>query len=58
MPEGPMPEGPMPETVLAAPCPQCQELVYYPGWWCEGCQACACPDLLREADDEPDDDYG
>jgi hypothetical protein len=41
---------------LAAPCPHCDETVFQPGWWCETCGACAFPDLIRDCDEEPDDD--
>ena len=51
-------EAALAEGVQSAPCPCGASLVFAPGWWCEDCEACAFPDLLREADDEPDDDYG
>lgn len=31
------------------------DLVFAPGWWCEACGCCVFPDLLRDADCEPED---
>jgi hypothetical protein len=39
---------------LELPC-RCGERVYYPGWWCDDCAHCAFPELVRQADDEPED---
>jgi hypothetical protein len=53
----------------SATCPRCGGLIFAPGWWCDGCEACAFPTLLLDedrepngddepgGDDEPDDDY-
>jgi hypothetical protein len=44
---------------LSAACPQgCRDLIFAPGWWCDECGCCCFPDLVRDADDEPDDDFG
>jgi hypothetical protein len=43
-------------TSILCPCGGC--LVFGPGWWCDDCQLCICPDAFRDCDDEPDDDYG
>jgi hypothetical protein len=43
--------------------------VFGPGWWCENCNVCAFPDMILDADyepepietegdEEPDDDLG
>jgi hypothetical protein len=42
---------------LSAPCPCGCGLVFAPGWWCDVSGCCVFPDLVREADDEPDQDY-
>jgi hypothetical protein len=42
---------------LSATCPTGCGPIYYPGWWCDDCGACAFPDLLRSEDDEPDNDF-
>ena len=41
---------------LELPC-SCGQTVNYPGWWCDACGCCAFPDLVRDCDDEPDNDY-
>ncbi len=43
---------------LSTACPHGHALVFAPGWWCEECDCCCFPDLIRDADDEPDDDFG
>jgi hypothetical protein len=43
---------------LCAPCPHGHGLLFAPGWWCDDGGAVAFPDMLRDADDEPDADYG
>lgn len=40
---------------LSARCPCGHDLVFYPGWFCEDCDTCVFPDLVRDADDEPED---
>jgi hypothetical protein len=48
---------------LSAPCPKAGAcpmagpscLVFAPGWYCEERDLIVFPDLLRDADDEPDD---
>jgi hypothetical protein len=43
---------------LSAACPAGHlELVFAPGWWCEDCGCSVFPDLIRDADEEPDGDY-
>ena len=42
---------------LSAVCPCGHGLVFAPGWWCDDCGRCIFPDLIRDADDEPDNDY-
>lgn len=42
----------------STPCPCGHELVFAPGWFCDDCGRCVFPDLIRDADDEPDDDLG
>jgi hypothetical protein len=41
---------------LCTQCPHGHDLVFAPGWWCDDCAACVFPDLIRDADDEPDND--
>jgi hypothetical protein len=48
---------PLIDEPLSTPCPMAHALVFAPGWWCEDCGYCVFPDLVREADDEPDNDY-
>ncbi len=43
---------------LSTACPHGHDLVFAPGWCCDDCGACIFPDLLREADDEPDNNFG
>jgi len=40
---------------LSATCPQGHDLVFSPGWFCDGCNRCVFPDLVRDCDDEPED---
>jgi len=49
-------EAALAEGPLQLPC-GCGEAVNYPGWWWDGCCSCAYPDLVRDCDDEPDNDY-
>jgi hypothetical protein len=42
---------------LSTPCPHGHDLLFAPGWWCDDCGCCAFPEMLRDADDEPDNDY-
>jgi hypothetical protein len=46
------------EGPLSAPCPGGCGLVFAPGWWCDDCAACGFPDMVRDCDDELDNDYG
>ena len=32
-------------------------VIFAPGWWCEEVQLCVLRDLVRDCDDEPDNDY-
>ena len=41
--------------VCASAKPSC--VIFAPGWWCEETQLCVLPDLVRDCDDEPDNDY-
>jgi hypothetical protein len=43
---------------LSAACPYGHGLVFAPGWFCDECAAVVFTDMLRDADDEPDADYG
>ena len=49
-------------------CSHCLDPVFGPGWWCDNCKSCAFPDMILEADyepepieadgdEEPDDDF-
>jgi hypothetical protein len=49
-------EAALAEGALELPC-SCGKTVHYPGWWCDDCCCCAHPDLVRDCDDEPDNDY-
>jgi hypothetical protein len=42
------------DDVPSAPCPQGHGLVFAPGWWCEACDRCVYPELVRDCDDEPE----
>jgi hypothetical protein len=50
-------------------CPDCQDPVFGPGWWCETCNNCAFPGMILDSDyepepvesggdEEPDDNFG
>jgi hypothetical protein len=49
-------EAALAEGALVLAC-SCGVAVHYPGWWCEDCCCCAHPNLVRDCDDEPDNDY-
>jgi hypothetical protein len=51
-------EAALADEPLSARCPEGHDLVFAPGWYCDDCQRCVFPDLVRDADDEPDADYG
>jgi hypothetical protein len=42
---------------LCTHCPHGHDLVFGPGWSCDDCGCCVFPDLVRDADDEPDSDF-
>lgn len=50
-------EAALAEGVPCTQCPHGHDLVFGPGWWCDDCDCCVFPDLVREEDDEPDNDY-
>lgn len=39
---------------LSTRCTFGHDLVFAPGWWCDDCGRHLFPDLVRDADDEPD----
>ncbi len=41
---------------LSTQCPHGHDLVFAPGWFCDECGDCVFPDLVRDCDDEPDND--
>jgi hypothetical protein len=42
---------------LSAACPAGCGIVFTPGWFCDDCNRCVFPDMLLDADLEPDSDY-
>lgn len=42
---------------LSTQCPHGHGLIFGPGWFCDDCGACVFPDMVRDADDEPDRDF-
>ena len=53
---------------LLSRCPHCLDPVLGPGWWCDNCNTCAFPEMILDADyepeplesegdEEPDDDF-
>ena len=59
-------EAALAEGLQSVPCPLigvCRSsttacVIFAPGWWCEETQLCVLPDLVRDCDEEPDNDYG
>jgi len=39
---------------LSSECPHCLEPVFGPGWWCDNCNMCSFPDMILDADYEPE----
>ena len=35
-------------------CPHCLDPVFGPGWWCDDCNMCVFPDMILDADYEPE----